>query len=128
MSSDRIVLAGLRFHGHHGVTPEERSVGGAYEMDLELVCDLRRAAESDGLEDTVDYSLVREAALAVALGPSCALLETLAERTAAAVLGAFPSAERVRIRVRKSTPPGMPDVAWAGVEIERDRGWGKDPA
>lgn len=121
MTPDRILLAGLRFPGRHGVLPDERADERPFEVDLEVSVDLRRAAETDRVEDTVDYALLREAVLAVGLGPSCALLETLAERMAAALLGAFPAVTGVRLRLKKLTPPGMPDVAYAAVEIERTR-------
>lgn len=99
---------------------DERAVGGAYEADIELACDIRRAAASDRVEDTVDYALVHQAILAIGRGPSCSLLETLAERMATAILDRFPAAA-VRVRVKKLAPPGMPDVHCAGVEIERRR-------
>ena len=31
-----IVIKGIRFHGHHGVTEEERQIGGHYEIDATL--------------------------------------------------------------------------------------------
>ncbi len=117
---DRLILSSIRFHGRHGVLPEERAVGWAFEADVELECDLSAAAQSDRLAEGIDYSAVRSAVLEVAFGPSCRLIEALAERMAAHLLGRFPVVG-VTVRVRKITPSGMPETAWAGVEITRRR-------
>lgn len=118
---DRLTLSTLRFHGRHGVFPEERAIGCDFEADVELACDTRAAAASDRVEDAVDYSAVRAAVLEIGLGPSVHLIETLAERICARLLERFPVAA-VTVRVRKRGPAGMPDTAWAGVEITRTRG------
>jgi dihydroneopterin aldolase len=50
-----------------------------------------------------------------------ALIETLAERIAAAVLAGSPPASAVTVRVRKPEAPLPGALAWAGVEIRRLR-------
>ena len=57
---DRIVIAGLRELGVHGVLAEEQTRPQPFEVDVELSVDASRAGESDALEHTVDYSAVAE--------------------------------------------------------------------
>ena len=42
MPADRIILEGMQFYSYHGGSPEERSMGQPFEVDLEAELDLRR--------------------------------------------------------------------------------------
>jgi dihydroneopterin aldolase len=120
MKKDRITLAGIQFRGHHGDSEAERSVGGRFEVDLEITYDTRRAAESDALRDTVDYFAVHKRVLEIGENERCQLLERLAGRIAGAILVEFGVTE-VTVRVRKMMPPLEGIVAFTGVEITRSR-------
>jgi len=85
----KIVIAGLRELGVHGVLPEEQARPQPFEIDVELEVDLTAAGESDELDDTVDYSAVSEAASRVVKSERYHLLERLATRIAE-VCGADP--------------------------------------
>jgi dihydroneopterin aldolase len=77
---DRIELRGLRARGHHGVYDFERAQGQDFVVDVSLELDLRPAAASDDVADTVHYGVLAEALVAVITGPPCNLIETLAQR------------------------------------------------
>ncbi len=117
---DKVILSGARFRVRVGVTEQERARPQDIVVDAELHFDTREAGRTDDLRLTVDYAAVREALLA-ACEPPCALVETLAERMAAAVLDGFP-VEAVRVLVRKPGALREQGVDWAGVEITRRRG------
>ncbi|MBI2855995.1 MAG: dihydroneopterin aldolase [Chloroflexi bacterium] len=122
--SDRVLLTGMVFYGHHGVRPQEKDLGQPFVVDLVLEADLKAPGASDRLEDTVDYSNVYRLVRDIITGPSHNLLESLAEDVAQDILRTFPLAvNAVRVRVTK------PHVAiegalleGAGVEIYRQRG------
>ena len=59
---DRIALTGLTVRGRHGVLPAERRDGQDFVVDAVLHLDLRPAAASDDLADTVDYGALAEPA------------------------------------------------------------------
>ena len=82
MTGDTIRLTGLRVRGHHGVLPEERRAGQEFVVDVALSLDLRRAALSDDVADTVHYGELAEQLAAVVAGEPVDLLETLATRLA----------------------------------------------
>ena len=82
MSEDRIVLTGLRVRGFHGVLPAEREQGQDFVVDAVLSLDLRPAAASDDVADTVHYGELAERLAAVVAGQPVDLIETLASRLA----------------------------------------------
>lgn len=56
MKGDKLVLRGLKFHGFHGVKPEEKTLGQKFVVDVDAWMDLRKAGISDCLSDTISYS------------------------------------------------------------------------
>jgi dihydroneopterin aldolase len=119
--SDRIELRAMRFAGAHGALAAEAEGPQPFEVDVVLELDLAPAGTADDLARTVDYGEVFAAARRVVEGPHVALVETLAERIAAAVLAGHPAVQAVVVRVRKLRPPLPGTLAWAGVEIRRTR-------
>lgn len=114
---DRLLVRGLRYFGHHGVHPEERALGSHFTVDVEVGADLSVAAESDRLEDTVNYSAVAELARREVEGAPRQLLEVLAGRIAAAVME-LPGARQVVVRVTKE--PRLPaQTTGFTVEVRR---------
>ena len=119
MTSDRIELRGLRLSAIVGVLPEERDRAQPIEIDLDIDVDLTAAGESDALDDTVDYGAVCDLIAAVVVGDAPLLLERLADRIAAGVLGADRRIDAVEVAVRKLRPPVAQDLATSGVRVRR---------
>jgi dihydroneopterin aldolase len=119
--SDRIVLSNMVFQGRHGVTVAERKRPQPFEVDVELLLDLRRAGMSDDLARTVDYGEVFEACRTVVEGPSRNLIERLAELIAERVLSLSgdKGVTEIVVRVRKPEAPIQGDLHYAAVEIVR---------
>ena len=109
-------ISRIRLYGYHGVLPEEREEGGAFEVDIELSWDMSEAIASDRLEDTVDYREVVEKVREVVAGPPVGLLEHLAGRILSTIREGFPLLGGIVVRVRKPEPP-VPEVV-GGVEVE----------
>lgn len=107
-AQDRIFLEGLIFYGFHGVNPEEKVLGQRFVVDIAMTRDLRAAGESDDLNETTSYSAVYKQVRAIVEGGPYDLIETVAERIAAAILDTYAAVEAVRVAVRK------PDVAMRG--------------
>jgi 7,8-dihydroneopterin aldolase/epimerase/oxygenase len=101
---DQIRIRGIRGIGHHGVLAHERAEGQEFSVDVALDVRTATAAGSDDLADTVDYGQVANAVHALVVGEPVDLIETLAERVAAACL-AFPGVERVKVTVHKPHAP-----------------------
>lgn len=120
--SDYINLNEVEFYGFHGVLPAERSLGQRYLVDVEIRADLQAAGQLDDIDHTLNYVEVYRVVEQVLTGPSVQLIETLAERIAATLLGDFAQAESVVVRVRKPNPPiAGARIASSEVWIERER-------
>ena len=117
-SMDRILVPGLRALGVHGVLPEEKVRAQPFEVDLELLVDLRAAGESDDLNDTVSYADVIENVERVITHERFELIERLATRIAE-VCKADERVTSVVVEVRKLRPPVPSEVRHVAVRIER---------
>jgi dihydroneopterin aldolase len=84
--TDELALLGLECWGHHGVLEHERREGQPFVVDLVLGLDVRPAAASDELADTVDYGGLALAVKSAVERDPVDLIETLAERIAAVCL------------------------------------------
>lgn len=79
---DRLTVRGLRARGRHGVLAAERSLGQEFVVDVELEVDLRAAAASDDLGETVDYGGLATDVVGIVEDDPVDLIETLAQRIA----------------------------------------------
>jgi 7,8-dihydroneopterin aldolase/epimerase/oxygenase len=118
VTSDRIELRGLRALGTHGALPEEQFRAQPFEVDVDLDIDLRKAGQSDTLEDTVDYGALAEAVERVITRERFQLLERLAERIADEVRQDS-RVEAATVTVRKLRPPVAVDLSSAAVTVTR---------
>ncbi|MDY0067920.1 MAG: dihydroneopterin aldolase [Steroidobacteraceae bacterium] len=115
---DKIFLSALSVDCVVGIWEWERRVKQKVVIDIEMATDIRRAAASDSIEDTVDYKKVAKRLLAFVGDSQFQLVETLAERIAQLVVLEF-GVEWVKVRLNKrGAIRGARDV---GVEIERRR-------
>ncbi len=118
---DKIEINGMEFFGCHGCLPEERATGQPFLVDIVLWLDLAPAGESDDLEKTVDYAAVFQTVQAIVEGAPVALIETVAERIAAAVLSGYPLVRRLRVTVHKPRAPIPGKFADVSVTLRRER-------
>ncbi len=118
--TDRIVLTGLRARGRHGVYEVERTRGQDFVVDVELELDLAPAGRSDDVADTVHYGELADRLVEIVTGEPVNLIETLAERLAAACL----ADTRVRVAtvtVHKPQAPIAHEFTDVAVTITRRR-------
>ena len=102
--ADRLVLRGLRAHGHHGVFDHERREGQEFVVDVELGLDTRPAAAGDDLAATVHYGELAERLHAALTSDPVDLIETLAQRLAEVCLAEKP-VSWVEVTVHKPHAP-----------------------
>lgn len=115
---DIIYLHDLRIETIIGIYDWERRVKQTVILDLEMGADIRKAATSDNIEDTLNYKAVAKRLFAFVGDSEFELVETLAERVAALILEEF-SVPWLRLQVNKQgAVRGVRDV---GVIIERGK-------
>lgn len=116
MATDIIFLRDLRIPTVIGIFDWERAVKQTVVLDLEMAADIRRAAASDHIDDTLNYKAVAKRLIEFVGQSEFQLVETLAERVAAVVLEEF-DVPWVRLTLNKQgAVRGARDV---GVIIER---------
>jgi dihydroneopterin aldolase / 2-amino-4-hydroxy-6-hydroxymethyldihydropteridine diphosphokinase len=115
---DRISIVGLRVRGSHGVFARERVAGQDFIVDAVLWLDTAAAAAADDLSLTADYGAIADRLAAIVGGEPVALIETLADRLAAACL-ADPAVREAEVTVHKPQAPVSQQVADIAVTIRR---------
>ncbi|AKS32192.1 dihydroneopterin aldolase [Mycolicibacterium goodii] len=84
--ADRIELRGLRVRGNHGVFDHERADGQDFVVDITVWMDLRPAAASDDLADTLDYGALAHRAADIVAGTPRNLIETVSAQIADGIM------------------------------------------
>ncbi len=115
---DIIYLHNLQIETVIGIFEWERRVKQTVTFDLDMAADVRKAAASDSIKDTLDYKKVAKRLIEFVGQSEFHLVETLAERVAGLVLNEF-HVRWVRLRLNKQgAVRGARDV---GVIIERGK-------
>lgn len=117
---DVIRLKNMVFYGYHGVHESEKSLGGKFEVDLELYKDLSHAGQSDNLKDTLDYEKIYKTVSNCTKNNKFYLIEKLAERIAKSVLRKYKT-DKVIVRVRKPNAPVKGVLDTVEVELKRQQ-------
>lgn len=120
-NKDKIILSNLKFYAYHGVFAEEQEKGQNFFIDVEMFFNIKKAGNSDNLEDTIDYGKVYDIIKNINMHNKFKLIEKLAESISVEILSIFKEIEKIIVRVRKPDAPINGEFDWAGVEIERDR-------
>ena len=113
---DIIFLHGLKIDAVIGIWEWERKIRQTVEIDLDMAADIRKAAATDSVDDTLNYKLVAKRLQSFVGESEFQLVETLAERVADIVTGEF-DVPWVRVRVNK--PGAIRGARDVGVIIER---------
>ncbi|MCW9023342.1 MAG: dihydroneopterin aldolase [Gammaproteobacteria bacterium] len=113
---DIIYLNDLKIETIIGIYDWERETKQTVILDLEMGADIRKAAASDNIEDTLNYKAVAKRLISFIEESQFQLVETMAERVSEIILNEF-NVPWVRLRVnKKGAVRGANDV---GVIIER---------
>lgn len=113
---DTIFLRDLRIRTIVGIWEWERRMPQVVSIDLDMATDIRRAAGSDDIADTLDYKAVTRRIKAFVTDSRFNLIETMAEQIAGIILAEF-GVPWVRVAIHKPWAiRGSRDV---GVVIER---------
>ncbi len=113
---DIVYLRELKIPCTIGVWDWERRIKQIVVIDLDMAADMRAAAQSDRLEDALDYKAVTKRLIEYVGESQFQLVETLAEHIAEIIRTEF-TVPWVRVRInKKGAIRGASDV---GVVIER---------
>ena len=113
---DIIFLRNLKIDTVIGIYDWERRIKQTVILDLEMATDIKKAAKSDDIEDTLDYKAIAKRVISFVEESEYKLVETLAERIAEIIVDEF-KVPWVKLSLNKiGAIRGARDV---GVIIER---------
>lgn len=118
--TDTIVIHGISFKGHCGVTEEERQNAQPMLIDLDLECRTDEALRTEDISKTVDYADVTACVVREALSRQFVLIEALADHVCQRLFQEFPI-QRMTIWARKVAAPIAHVVSSVGVRFVRER-------
>jgi dihydroneopterin aldolase len=113
---DKIFIHALKTETIVGIFDWERQVRQTVILDIEFSADIRKAALSDSIDDTLNYKQVAKRVVAFVEASSFHLVETLAERVATLILEEFGVAW---VRIVLSKPGAIRGSRDVGVMLER---------
>ena len=115
---DIVYLNDLRIDTIIGVYDWERRTRQTVIFDIEMATDIRKAAKTDNIDNTLDYKAVAKRLIAFVSESKFELVETLAEKVASVLVDEF-NVSWCRVRLnKKGAVRGVRDV---GVIIERGK-------
>ncbi|WP_103328044.1 dihydroneopterin aldolase [Bacteroidetes bacterium endosymbiont of Geopemphigus sp.] len=117
---DIILLEDIRVYAFHGCLQEERRIGSYYKVDLEVKTDFHKAAQSDELTDTIDYSLLYQIVREQMQIPSY-LIENVAHRILKCMFRKYIFIDDLKIKLCKVNPPMEGEIKRVCVLMERNR-------
>ena len=111
-----IELEGMEFKAYHGCLEQEKVRGNLFTVDFRGELDLSAAAESDNLNDTLNYGEIYDIVAEEMSLPS-ELLENVAGRIVKAIEKNFPQLITFSVRVSKKRPPVEGVAQWSRVTL-----------
>jgi dihydroneopterin aldolase/2-amino-4-hydroxy-6-hydroxymethyldihydropteridine diphosphokinase len=116
LPNDRIILTALKIPCIIGIFDWERKQKQDVVIDIRFPADIQKAARKDRIEETIDYKRIAKATIVFVEKSGFQLIETLAERLAAYLLGHF-NLDEIFLRVSK--PGAVRGSQNVSVEINR---------
>ena len=113
---DIVYIKDLKIEAIIGIFDWERKEKQTVSLNLEMATDIRRAAQTDVIEDTLDYKAVAKRLISFVSESEFQLVETLAERVCALVMQEF-SVPWIKLHLSK--PGAVRYSTDVGVIIER---------
>jgi dihydroneopterin aldolase len=117
-NSDIIFLRDLRVQTVVGIWDWERKIKQTVSIDLEMGADIRKAAATDKIDDTLNYKSVAKRVQEFVGDSEFQLVETMAEKIAETILAEY---EIPWIDVRVNKPGAIRGARDVGVKIRRHR-------
>ena len=114
--SDKVFIKQLQVNTIIGVFDFEKQAKQPLFFDVEMLTDFRQAAQSDNVDDVVDYAKVSQRIITHCAQEQVELLETLAEQLTTIILNEF-AVHQVTLSISK--PQAVLEAQTVGIEMTR---------
>jgi len=115
---DKIFLTDLNIDTIIGVYDWERETRQTLRFDLEMTWDIRAAAASDNIADTLDYGAISQTIVQFVEASRYQLIETLAQELCTLLLAEYPIPN---IKLSLTKPVALHGQNYAKIVIERSK-------
>ena len=115
----KIIIEEMEFYAFHGHYREEQIVGNRFLVDLEIETDMAKPAESDRLEDAVNYHMAYQLIRKEMRRKKSNLLENIGKRILDAIYADLEGVRKATVRIRKMHPPMGGPIKSVGVTMSR---------
>jgi dihydroneopterin aldolase len=112
-----IEVNGIKLYAFHGCLPEEGKIGGNYLVDVCMETDFQLAAETDTLENTIDYVIVNKI-VAEEMAIRSKLIEHVGYRIIEKLKSTLQNLHQIKVKITKICPPINGDVENVAIIIE----------
>jgi len=118
---DTVLIRGLEVTACHGVHGFEKTTPQRFIFDADLMCDFYAAAQSDNLNDTINYSAACNLIAEITQKNVFNLIEKLAYECAFSLMDNFPQLKGVKLTVYKPEAPVKHKFGTVGVTAQTER-------
>lgn len=117
----KIIISNVMFYGFHGVYEYEREQGQKFFYDVEMISSSDKAAESDNMDDAIDYVAVYQIVKELAENKRFRLLEGLAAHIGDEIMAAYDAVDEVTVNIRKPSVPIAGPIDFVQVSVTRQK-------
>lgn len=117
----KILISNVMFYGFHGVYEYEREQGQKFFYDVEMISESTAAADSDNIEDAVDYVAVYQMVKDLAENKRFCLLEGLAAHIGDEIMAVYDVVTEVTVNIRKPSVPIAGPIDYVQVSVTRQK-------
>ena len=116
----KIFVEGIKIYAYHGCFKEEADIGTNFQVDVVLDTDLTIPAQTDKIEDAVNYqsvfSIIKEQ-----MAIRSNLLENVANRIMSMLFENFPMVTKIKLKVSKLNVPLGGHIDNVAIQMENER-------
>ncbi len=116
----KIFVEGIKIYAYHGCFKEEADIGTNFQVDVVLDTDLSKPAETDNIEDAVNYQAVFTV-IKEQMAIRSNLLENVAKRITEALFAEFSEVSKVKVKVSKLNVPLGGHIDNVAIQMENER-------
>ncbi|MFC2129354.1 dihydroneopterin aldolase [Bacteroidota bacterium] len=114
-----IQIEEMEFYAFHGHYKEEQIVGNRFLVDLDIETNMSKPAESDQLEDALNYQKAYKLVRNEMKKHTSNLLENIGKRILDALYGEFDGIIKATVKIRKMNPPMGGPIKCVSVTMSR---------
>mgnify|MGYP002712280304 FL=1 len=100
----KIFVEGIKIYAYHGCFKEEAVIGTNFLVDIELDADLSKPANSDDINDAVNYQAVFTV-VKEQMAIRSNLLENVGKRIVETIFSQFAEVEKIQLKIAKLNVP-----------------------